>query len=230
MLSSIVGFRSYGVQFEKDCEDERCYVVYWDDKDVKKICVGCEALDQAVPLPELLPLSKVVGSLCTSQLSLSILGASPSLIRVLDDNRADGRRFVIYQTFVEETLLQCVLQADKDVFGMVSIVTLVEYLIHRLKIALCEEWTEDKLVLGKCIRQGSVDFADYRQFLSDVIDLWPIIRPFVRCTGHPEAKEKADTVRCFFLFVTCVFPFLSSPSPFFLLLSLFYACYLPLVW
>ena len=205
-----MSFRSYGVQFEKECGDERCYVVYWDDKDVKKICVGCEALNQAVPLPELLPLSKVVGSLSASQLPISFLGASPSLIRVLDDNRADGRRFVVHQTFDEETLLQCVLQADKDVFGMVSIVTLVEYLIHRLKSALYEEWTEDKFVLRKCVRQGSVDFADYRQFLSDVIDLWPIIRPFVRCTGHPEAKENADTVSCFFLFVTCVF---LSPSP-----------------
>ena len=172
-------------------------------------------MNQAVPLPEFLPLSKFVGSLSASQLPIPILGASPSLIRVLDDNRADGRRFVIHQTFDEETLLQCVLQADKDVFGTVSIVTLVEYLIHRLKSALYEEWTEDKFVLRKCIRQGSVDFADYRQFLSDVIDLWPIIRPFVRCTGLPEAKEKADTVSCFFLFVTCVFSFLPSPFLFF---------------
>ena len=149
-------------------------------------------------------------------MSISILGASPSLIRVLDDNRADGRWFVIHQTFDEETLLQCVLQADKDIFGMVSIVILVECLIHRLKSALYEEWTEDKFVLRKCVRQGSVDFADYRQFLSDVIDLWPIIRPFVRCTGHPEAKEKADTVSCFFLFVTCVFfSFLPLLPPFF---------------
>ena len=226
MLSSIVGYRSYGVQFEKDCEDERCYVVYWDDKDVKKICIGCESLDRAVPLPELLPLSKVVGSLSTSQLPISILGASPSLIRVLDDNRADGRRFVIYQTFDEETLLQRVLQADKDVLGMVSIVTLVEYLIHCLKSALYEEWTEDKIVLRKCIRQGSVEFADYRQFLSDVIDLWPILRPFVRCTGHPEAKEKADTVSCFFLFVTSVVSFLPSPSPFFVVVVVAFLCLL----
>ena len=194
MLSSIMSFQNYGVQFEKVCEEERCYVVYWDDKDIKKICIGCESLDQAVPLPELLPLSKIVGSLSTSQLPISVLGASPSLIRVLDDNRADGRRLIVYQTFDEETLLQCVLQADQDVFGMVSIITLVEYLVHRLKSALYEEWTEDRLVLRKCIRQGSVNFAEYRQFLTDVIDLWPIIRPFVRCTGHPAAKEKADTV------------------------------------
>ena len=132
---------------------------------------------------------------------MSILGASPSLNRVLDDNRADGCPFGVYQCFDEENLLCCVLQADHDVFGMVSVIFLVEYLVHRLKSALYEEWTEDKLILRKCIRQGSVDFADYRQFLSEVIDMWPSIRTFVGCTGHSDAKEEADTVS--------YFPFLS---------------------
>ena len=159
-----MGFRSYGNQFKKDCKDERCYLVFWDDKDVKKICIGCESLDQAVPLPELVPLSRIVGSLSTSQLPVSILGAMPSLIRVLDDNRADGRRFVVYQWFDEKTLLRCVLQADQDVFGMVSVITLVEYLVHRLKSALYEDWTEDKFILRNCIWQGSVEFADYLHF------------------------------------------------------------------
>ena len=73
-------------------------------------------------------LSKIVGSLSTRQLPVCILGATPSLIRVLEDNRADGRQSVVYQCFDEETLLLCVLQADQDVFGLVSVITLVEYL------------------------------------------------------------------------------------------------------
>ena len=91
------------------------------------------------------------------------------------------------------------LQADQDVFGMVSVTTLVEYLVHRLKSALYEDWTEDILSLRKCIRQASVGFIDYRNFLSEVVDLWPTIRPFVRCTGHPDTKGKADSGSCFFL-------------------------------
>ena len=173
-------------------------MVYWDDKEVKKICVGCESLNQALLLPELVPLSRIVRSLSAGQLPVAILGASPSLIRVLEDNRCDGRRFVVYLCFDEETLLRCVLQADQVVFGMVSVTTLVEYLVHRLKSALYEDWTEDILILRKCIRQGSVGFIDYRQFLSEVVDLWPTIRPSVRCTSHPDAKGKADSGSCFF--------------------------------
>ena len=141
VLSSIGNFREFSVQYEKDDFVERCFVLYWDDKDVKKICVGSESLEQVVPSPELIPLARVVCSLDTNRMPMAVLGASPCLVRVLEDNRADGHRFVVFQGFDEEVLFRCTLQADRDVFGMVSVTTLVEYLAHRLKSALFEDWT-----------------------------------------------------------------------------------------
>ena len=173
--------------------------------------MGSESLEQAVPSPELIPLARVICSLDTSRMPMAVLGASPCLVRVLEDNRADGRRFVVFQGFDEEVLFRCILQDDQDVFGMVSVTTLVEYLVHRLKSALFEDWTADKVVLRKFIRRGSVDYSDYRGFSTDVIDLWPTIRPFIRCTGHPDAKEKADFVSIGFISVSWLlgFPFVA---------------------
>ena len=57
-----------------------------------------------------------------------------------------------------------------------------------------EEWTEDKIVLGRCLRKGSVDFCDYREVLTDLIELWHTIRPFIRCTVNPEARGKSASV------------------------------------
>ena len=173
---------------------ERCYVLYWNDKHLMKICIGSESLDQAMPLPELVPLSRFVCSLGSTLLPIAILGGSPSLLRVLENDRTDGRRFIVYERFDEEVFLRCVQQADQVVFEMVNVTTLVYYLLQRLKTALYEDWTEDKALLRKCIRQGSVDFVDYRQLLTKLIELWLSIRPFIRCTGHPDAKEKADSV------------------------------------
>ena len=210
MLSSVSGFRAYGLQYEKENNVERCYVLYWDDKHLMKICIGCESLDQAMPLPELVPLSRIVCSLGSTLLPIAILGRSPSLLRVLEDDRSDARRFVIYEKFDEEVFLRCVQQADQDIFGMVNVITLVEYLLQRLKTALYEAWTVGKVVLRKCIRQGSVDFMDYRQLLTEFIELWPCIRPFIRCTGHPGRKEKLTVLVKFIVFymVTfCVFLF-----------------------
>ena len=194
MLSSVSGFRVYGLQYEKEDNVERCYVLYWDDKHLMKICIGCESLDQSMPLPELVPLSRIVCSLGSTLLPIAILGGIPSLLRVLEENRSDARRFDIYEKFDEEVFLRCVQQADQDIFGMVNVMTLVDYLLQRLKTALYEDWTEGKVVLRKCIRQGSVDFMDYRQLWAEFIELWPSIRPFIRCTGHPDAKGKADSV------------------------------------
>ena len=49
-------------------------------------------------------------------------------------------------------------------------------------------------MLCKSVRQGFVDFMDLRCVLSDLVTLWSPIRPFIRCTGNPEAKDKAERV------------------------------------
>ena len=158
------------------------------------MCVGQQSLEQPVANAELVPLSRVMYSLPSKRLLVAVCGASPSLMRVLGNTREDGRRFVIYQAFSEDIFLQCFRQAHQDVFGLVEVVTIVEYVIQKIKRALHEEWTEDKTVLCKCVRQGSVNFSDNRALLTDLINLWPSIRPYIRCTGNPEAKEKADSV------------------------------------
>ena len=159
---------------------------------MKKICVGAQSLDQKVPDPKLLPLARVVSCLEGQQLPVSIVGASPSLILVLNTNRKDDRRFVTWQSFDEEVFLQCFRQSHQDIFGMVEVTTALEYVIHRLKGALYEGWAEDKPLLRACIREGSVAFCSLREILSDLIELWPSIRPYIRYTGHPHFKSPVD--------------------------------------
>ena len=166
----------------------------WEERHLKKVCTGKEPLEQSVPNAELMPLSRIVYSLPTKQLPVSLSGGSPSLVRVLGNVRADGRRFVVYQSFSEEVFLQCSRQAHQDDFGLVEVVTIGDYVAQRLKRELYEEWTEDEPVLRKCVRQGSVNFCDYRALLTDLINLWPSIRLYIRCTGNAEAKEKAASV------------------------------------
>ena len=83
-----------------------------------------------MPDADFLPLSQVVTCFEGEQLSVSILGASPSLIRLLDVNRADGRRFMVWQSFDEKVFLQCFQQSQQYVFGMLEVTTALEYVIH----------------------------------------------------------------------------------------------------
>ena len=53
---------------------------------------------------------------------------------------------------------------------------------------------EERATLCKSVRQGFVEFAELRLVLSDLTELWPSIRPFIRCTGNSEAKDKAERV------------------------------------
>ena len=98
--------------------------------------MGDQALDQRMPDPEVLPLARVGNCLEVQRLPVSVLGASPSLIRVLDTNRTDDRRFLSWQSFDEEVFLQCFRQSHQDNFGMVEVTTALEYMIHRLKGSL----------------------------------------------------------------------------------------------
>ena len=208
MLRGISSFREYSVQFEKDTFEERCFVLFWEDELLKKVCIGSESLEQPVPYSEVTPLSRFICCLEGEKMPLSILGVSPSLLRVLSDNRKDSRRFIVYQPFVVETILQCIRQSYQDVFGMVEITTVVDYTLQRLKSALYEEWTESKVVLRRCVRQGFVEFKDLRALLTDLIDLWSSIRPYIRCTGNPEAKGSSDRVS--FVIVSSLLCFVHS--------------------
>ena len=201
MLSDVKSFKEYGMQFEKSGCIERCYVLCWDGLNLKKICVGDQSLDQKMPEPELLPLARVASCLEGQQLPVSVLGASPSLIRMLDANRTDDRRFLSWQSFDEEVFLHCFRQSHQDIFGMIEVTTALEYVIHRLKGALYEDWTEDRHLLRSCIREGSVAFCNLREVLGDLIELWPFIRPYIRYTGHPHFKSVADRVSTVVLFV-----------------------------
>ena len=60
-----------------------------------------------------------------------------------------------------------------------------------MESALHEDWTEDKIVLRPWILKGKVKFSDIPQLLSERIHLWSSIRPFIRYTGLPNAKEEA---------------------------------------
>ena len=194
VLRGAASFREYSVQYEKDALVERCFVLFWEEGYVKKVCVGCESQEQPMPKPEMVPLARVVCSLQSEKLPLNIRGGSPSLLRIQEDSRTDDRRFIAYEQFSSEGFLQCVRQAHQDVFGMVEVITLMEYTVHRMKSALYEEWTEDRPILRKCVRQGNVDFCDLRPLLTDLIELWPAIKPYIPCTGNLEALGSSDRV------------------------------------
>ena len=157
-----------------------------------------------MPRSELVPLAQFVHSLPNARLPLCIVGASPSLIRVVEDNRNDGKRFVVHLQFTEEVFLQCVRQAHQDVSGMVEMTSLVDYVVIRLKSAIYEDWTEGKVLLGRSVRQGFVVFEDLRELLTDLIDLWPSIRLYIRCTGLPHVKDHPDSVSCSYSILFCM--------------------------
>ena len=167
------------------------------------MCVGRESLTQKVTRTELLPLARIVCSLESKKLPLAIVGGNQSLNRILGDTRDDGRGFVSYEPFDSEMLIRCIRQAYQDVFSMVEVTSKVEYTILQLKAAVYEDWMEEKTILCKSVRQGFVDFVDLRCVLSDLAELWSSIRPFIRCTGNPEAKDKAERVESISRFHMC---------------------------
>ena len=210
VLKGVTSFEEYSLWFEKDAEFERCFIVCGVNDVLKKICIGREPLEQCVPRSHLVPLSHLLHCLPIKRLPLSLLDASASLMRVLEDNLDDGRRFIVYRGFDEVMFLLCIRLAHQVVFGMVEVTGLVDYTILRLKSSIYEAWTEDRVLLRKCIRQGFVAFKDLREVLTDLIDLWPTIRPYVRCTGLPDVKGKADSVSALLLLTVSIGFFFSS--------------------
>ena len=149
---------------------------------LKKVCVSMASLDQSLPDAELILLSRVMYCLDPPQFPLCVRGASPTLVRVLSDARSDDKHFVTHERFTSELFLDCFRRAHQKIFEMLEVVTVtvVEYIVLRMRSALHEPWTEGKAVLRRCICQGPVCFEDLRQVVDDIIGFWANIRLFIR--------------------------------------------------
>ena len=80
----------------------------------------------------------------TPQFTLCVRGASPTLVRVLGDACSDGNRFVTHERSTIEVFLECFRQAHQNTFGILEVVTAVEFVVLGMPSALHETWTEEK--------------------------------------------------------------------------------------
>ena len=174
---------------------EYCHIVYWEEENLKKVCVDSQPLDQKFPDAGLIPIARLLCSLEEGTLPVVIRGCSPLLLR---ESCSDSRQFVVSSMFNGDSFLQCFRQAHQDVFGMMQLVTLIEYIVCRMKSALYEEWMEDKIVLRRCVLKGIVAFEDLRDLLGELTELWPSIRPYIRCTELSHDKDTAENVSLVF--------------------------------
>ena len=103
LVSRIASFREYSVFFVSDATTHECFVHTWDDDSLFAVCVRVESAGQHVPVAELAGLSRIVDSVPSCQLPLSCQGGSVSFLRVLNDNRVDGRQFLFVENLARMT-------------------------------------------------------------------------------------------------------------------------------
>ena len=125
---------------------------------------------------------------------MSIWGGIPTLLRVIDHNRDNGRHFVYRREFNSEVFLRCYRQAHLEIFGMLETTALVKFLLLRLKDALHDAWMEDVPGLRRAVVDGPVEFAGLRVLVSELISIWKIVRQYVRYTGPRLVKSTVDRV------------------------------------
>ena len=193
-MARISAFRDYSVVFVDNAAEVSCFVLTWDDHSLLSICVRVEPTVQRVPYADLAGLSRVVGSLPSCQLPLSCHGGSPSLVRVLNDSRVDGRQFVACRPFTKKMFVQIYQESHQSVLGELEVTSMIDFLVLRLRAALQEPWMEDVLTLRRCVVSGQVAFKDLRAVASELIPIWKFVREFVRFSGPRHIKCEADRV------------------------------------
>ena len=118
LFSRVSAFKEYSVVFMERVDGQYCVERTLDKNDLLSICVRPEPSEQQVPRSEFSCLSRVIDSGNSCQLPLSLQGGRASLLRVLNENRVDGRRFVVWQEFNVDVFLQCFRLTHQAVFGM----------------------------------------------------------------------------------------------------------------
>ena len=122
-------FKSYSLEFKERTERLFCYVRTWDGVRLKRVCVLLEDHDVRLPHAESQCLSRVKSSVNGSPYPVALAGVSSSVVNCLNAVREDGMVFVPYRAFTCSVFLKCVQQAHQDVFGMLDIITVIDYTI-----------------------------------------------------------------------------------------------------
>ena len=136
---------------------------------------------------------------------LSIRGGPQSFLRVLSDNRTEGRLFVYCRDVTSEVFLQCYRQAHQEIFGMLEVTTMVDFLMLRLRPALQEPWLEDIVTLRRCVFAGAVTFVDLRVVIRELRSVWESVRGYVRYTGPQHVKSSIDKVHLLYYYFSFSF-------------------------
>ena len=199
----MTAFNCYSVRFEEHPDGQYCFVLTWDGNTLLDICINVEPLGQRVPQAELSSLSRIVTSLPSASFPVSIRGVSPSILRILSDERIDGHRFVYAREFSTDVFLHCYRVAHQEIFGLLEVTTIVDFLMLRLRGALQEPWMEDLPELRRCVIAGKVSFDELRGVVSELVSIWETVREYVRYTGPRHIKSESDKV-CIVLFESAV--------------------------
>ena len=99
-------FGEYSVSFDEVDGNQICVLRTWDCNAFLEFCVHAEQTGQRVHAVEFSALSRLMTITPASRLSLSIRGGSPTLLRVISDNREDGRLFASCREFIHEVFLR----------------------------------------------------------------------------------------------------------------------------
>ena len=102
VISRAEAFGAYSVSFEGHLGGQHCVVRTWEGNSLLEVCVNVETLGQRVPDAEFPSLSRVVCSLPESSLPIIVHGVGSFLLRVLSEERTDGRQFVLARGFSSE--------------------------------------------------------------------------------------------------------------------------------
>ena len=104
--------------------------------------------------------SVIANSVADSKFPVAVFGSTSSLINCLNAVEDDGKPFVPHRPFPPVVVMKCIQQAHRDIFDMIDIVTVVDYLMSRLRTALHEKRLGGHVVLRRCVRAGRMPFEN----------------------------------------------------------------------
>ena len=98
------------------------------------------------------------------------------------------------EDLVPKFSLHCYRVDHQELFGMLEVTTMVDFLMLRLRGALQEPWIEETADLRRCVVAGKVSFLELRGVVSDLLGVWESVREYVRYTGPRHVKTSFDKV------------------------------------
>ena len=181
--------KQFGLEFEHRGSRTWVFVRTWRRDSFYRVALGVIDRYLGDANSELVILGQVLCAIGSGASLVSISGGSRTVVECYKEYMGSGcmRGVLDYPIFAGRLLKRCLQKTASTVFGTLDPISMIEFIVTRLKGAEHRDWIQSRQYLRRAIETGGLSLPGLEDVVSNIIGVWPLIVSYLKKTGKKDS-------------------------------------------